>query len=134
MASADKDLLKKRHSELIENVKNVQGYNRGAERGFTAIYPDCIHVLTNSVSVPELATWFRKVKYKKIVGYFFIIFIYIYFLYTYTFCNSYQVLTHNLSLKTLNQRYGILVPITYKQLHPNASKEEMNQAHILGKI
>jgi len=102
LASADKDLLKKRHSELIENVKNVQGYNRGAERGFTAIYPDCIHVLTNSVSVPELATWFRK------------------------------VLTHNLSLKTLNQRYGILVPITYKQLHPNASKEEMNQAHILG--
>ena len=61
LASADKDLVKKRHSELIENVKNVQGYNRGAERGFTAIYPDCIHVLTNSVSVPELATWFRKV-------------------------------------------------------------------------
>ena len=76
LASADKDLLKKRHSELIENVKNVQGYNRGAERGFTAIYPDCIHVLTNSVSVPELATWFRKVKYKKKIG------IFLYHLYT----------------------------------------------------
>ena len=70
LASADKDLIKKRHNELIENVKNVQGYNRGAERGFTAIYPDCIHVLTNSVSVPELATWFRKVKYKKIEIFF----------------------------------------------------------------
>ena len=74
LASADKDLLKKRHSELIENVKNVQGYNRGAERGFTAIYPDCIHVLTNSVSVPELATWFRKVKYKKKkLGFYFVL-------------------------------------------------------------
>ena len=85
LASADKDLLKKRHSELIENVKNVQGYNRGAERGFTAIYPDCIHVLTNSVSVPELATWFRKVKKK--LGFFCFYYFYTY-IYILIFCNS----------------------------------------------
>ena len=54
---------KNKHSTVIENVKNVQGWHKGAERGFTAIYPDTIHVLTDAVKkdVPDLAIWFRKV-------------------------------------------------------------------------
>lgn len=32
----------------------------------------------------------------------------------------------------LTQRYGMLVPITYKQLYSQASKEDMNLAHVLG--
>ena len=35
-------------------------------------------------------------------------------------------------LKNRANRYGILVPITYKQLNPTASKDEMNLAHVLG--
>ena len=56
-------LQKNKHSTVIENVKNVQGWHKGAERGFTAIYPDTIHVLTDAVKkdVPDLAIWFRKV-------------------------------------------------------------------------
>jgi len=104
LASHDYDLLKNKHSTVIENVKNVQGWHKGAERGFTAIYPDTIHVLTDAVKkdVPDLAIWFRK------------------------------VLTHNLSKSVVGQRYGILVPITYKQLCPKSSKDHMNLAHILG--
>jgi hypothetical protein len=37
-----------------------------------------------------------------------------------------------LSSDVLGQRYGILVPITYRQLQPKATKEEMQLAHILG--
>lgn len=105
LASKDNDLLKQNNrAGVIENVKNVQGWHRGAERGFTAIYPDTIHILTNAVmkDVPDLGIWFRK------------------------------VLTHNLSKSVVGQRYGILVPITYKQLCPNASKDQMNLAHSLG--
>jgi farnesyl diphosphate synthase len=32
----------------------------------------------------------------------------------------------------LGQRAGILVPITFKQLRPSATREEMTQAHVLG--
>lgn len=86
------------------NVKNVIGWRGGAERGFLAAYPDCIHVLTNygTKSMPELCSWYTK------------------------------VLTHNLSSGVLGQRYGMLVPITYRQLRPTATKEEMQTAHILG--
>ena len=63
LASHDKDLLKKQHDSVVKNVKNVQGFQRGAERGFTSVYTDCIHVLTAAVAkdVPDLAIWFRKV-------------------------------------------------------------------------
>ena len=63
LASHDKDLLKKQHDSVVKNVKNVQGFQRGAERGFTSVYTDCIHVLTAAVGkdVPDLAIWFRKV-------------------------------------------------------------------------
>lgn len=68
------------------NVKNVQGWRGGAERGFLAAYPDCIHVLTQegTMDIPDMARWYRK------------------------------VLTHNLATNVLKQRYGILVPITYR--------------------
>ena len=41
-------------------------------------------------------------------------------------------MAHNLGVKVLNQRYGILVPVTYKHICPTASRDDMNQAHILG--
>ena len=76
------------------NVKNVVGWRGGAERGFLAAYPDCIHVLTKegTADIPDISKWYRK------------------------------VLTHNLSTNVLKQRYGILVPITFKQLNPGATK------------
>ena len=45
------------------NVKNVVGWRGGAERGFLATYPNCIHVLTQEVTAeaPSMATWYRKV-------------------------------------------------------------------------
>lgn len=68
------------------NVKNMVGWRGGAERGFLAAYPDCIHVLTQegTMDIPDMARWYRK------------------------------VLTHNLATNVLKQRYGILVPITYR--------------------
>ena len=89
---------------VSSNVKNMQGWRGGAERGFLAAYPDCIHVLTEEGTrdIPEIAKWYRK------------------------------VLTHNMSSSVLNQRYGLLVAITYRQLHPGATKEDMNLAHVLG--
>ena len=86
----------------------IQGWRGGAERGFRAAYTDCIHVLTREATKydtqenPDIATWYRK------------------------------ILTHNLSPNVLKQRYGILVPITYKQLNPTASRDEMDLAHVLG--
>ena len=71
-------------------------------------FTDCIHVLTREATSfdtqenPDLADWYRK------------------------------ILTHNLSQKNNKQRYGILVPITYKQLCPTASREDMDKAHVLG--
>jgi len=89
---------------LKDNVKSVVGWRGGAERGFLATYPDCIHVLAKEGTKenPDLEKWYRK------------------------------VLTYNLSQSVLKQRYGILVPITYKQLRPTATKDEMKMAHILG--
>lgn len=43
-----------------------------------------------------------------------------------------QVLTHNLSLSVLGERFGLLVPITYRQLNPEASREQMKLSHLLG--
>ncbi len=46
-----------------------------------------------------------------------------------------KVLAHNLSPSTLgSKRYGVLVPLTYKQLVPDATKEQMDKAHILGNL
>ena len=93
---------------VTSNVKSIQGWRGGAERGFRAAYTDCIHVLTREATKydtqenPDIATWYRK------------------------------ILTHNLSPNVLKQRYGILVPITYKQLNPTASRDEMDLAHVLG--
>jgi len=86
------------------NVKNVVGWRGGAERGFLATYPNCIHVLTEQVTkeAPSMATWYRK------------------------------VLTKNLKSENVKTRYGILAPITYKQLNPGATKTEMEHAHVLG--
>ena len=45
-----------------------------------------------------------------------------------------QVLAHNLSPQMLgDKRYGVLVPLTYRQLHPDATNEQMDKAHMLGK-
>ena len=37
-----------------------------------------------------------------------------------------------MSSEVVGQRYGILVPITYRHLQPKATKEEMQLAHVLG--
>ena len=46
------------------------------------------------------------------------------------------MLTHNLSISVLNQRVGLLVPITYRHLRQGKeaqpTKEEMRRAHLLG--
>ena len=49
------------------NVKNVVGWRGGAERGFLATYPNCIHVLTEQVTkeAPSMATWYRKVIFER---------------------------------------------------------------------
>lgn len=106
-AGQKSDLMRNLPNTVTSNVKSIQGWRGGAERGFRAVYTDFIHVLTKETTkdIPDLAKWYRK------------------------------VLTHNLSpnvLKNRANRYGILVPITYKQLNPTASKDEMNLAHILG--
>ena len=44
----------------------------------------------------------------------------------------FQIFTHNLSSEVLGQRYGILVPITYRQIRPKATRDEMQFAHNLG--
>ena len=43
------------------NVKNVIGWKGGAERGFMAAYPDCIHCLMEDTH-PELVAWNTQVK------------------------------------------------------------------------
>jgi len=42
------------------NVKNVTGFRGGAERGFLATYPDCIHTLLEHTH-PDLKTWNTQV-------------------------------------------------------------------------
>ncbi len=86
------------------NVKNVQGWRGGAERGFLAEYPDLVHMLSKELAEgnESLVEWTRK------------------------------VLTHNLSISVLGQRVGLLVPITYRHLKKDATKEEMRKAHLLG--
>ena len=56
-------------STVQANVKNVVGWRGGAERGFLATYPNCIHVLTHEVTAesPSMATWYRKVINSRIV-------------------------------------------------------------------
>ena len=90
---------------VITNVKNVQGWRGGAERGFLAEYPDLVHMLSRDLAEgnESLVEWSRK------------------------------VLTHNLSISVLGQRVGLLVPITYRHLRgKEAPKEEMRRAHLLG--
>ena len=92
-------MIREIEPETVEgNVKKVTGWRGGAKRGFLAAYPDCIHVLTSEgmKNMPDITNWYRK------------------------------VLTYNLSSSVLKQRYGILVPITYRQLRPEASKEDMD--------
>jgi len=46
----------------------------------------------------------------------------------------FQLITHHLSTNVLGRKqYGVLVPITYRQLlTEQPSKEQMNKAHLLG--
>jgi hypothetical protein len=43
-----------------------------------------------------------------------------------------QVLTHNLSSGVLGQRFGLLVPLAFRQLRPGADRDQMRLAHVLG--
>ena len=57
------ELLSDMPQTVTNNVKNVVGWRGGAERGFLAAYPDCIHVLTQNVTkeIPTTASWYLKV-------------------------------------------------------------------------
>ena len=48
---------------VITNVKNVQGWRGGAERGFLAEYPDLVHMLSRDLAEgnESLVEWSRKV-------------------------------------------------------------------------
>jgi len=99
---------------VAANLKNVQGFKGGAERGFLAVYPDCIHQIVSEIggNVDILKEWTTK------------------------------VLTYNLSTNVLgNTRFGLITPIAFYQLTSSASevkeistftKENMNRAHIVG--
>ena len=44
------------------------------------------------------------------------------------------MLTHNLSDKKLGgKRFGLIVPMAYKRFNREATKEDMDRAHVLGK-
>lgn len=92
---------------VIGNVKNVQGWRSGAERGFLGSYTDIIHQICSSQQFPELSEWYTK------------------------------VLAQNLSSSVLGKRrFGLLVPIAYFQLKDankqRPSREEMVPIHALG--
>eukprot|EP00095_Tigriopus_kingsejongensis_P008642 maker-scaffold426_size175065-snap-gene-0.46 protein:Tk08642 transcript:maker-scaffold426_size175065-snap-gene-0.46-mRNA-1 annotation:"farnesyl pyrophosphate synthase" len=87
-----------------ETVRGNVKNLHGAEKGFLSVYPDVVHCISRAGENDELGIsgWNTK------------------------------VVTHNLSPTVLGRRFGLLVPITYKQLDPHASRDSMKQAHILG--
>jgi len=92
---------------VVGNVKNVQGWRSGAERGFLGSYTDIIHQISSSQQYPELSEWYTK------------------------------VLAQNLSSSVLGKRrFGLIVPIAYFQLKEASSqkptREEMKSIHALG--
>jgi len=101
---------KARPSTVTSNLKNVSGFKGGAERGFLAVYPDCIHKIVSEVgSDSGLKDWTTK------------------------------VLTHNLSTNVLGHtRFGLITPIAFYQLSSSGqnmaapTKESMKDAHIVG--
>ena len=46
---------------VVGNVKNVQGWRSGAERGFLGCYTDIIHQVGSNQQFPELTMWYTKV-------------------------------------------------------------------------
>ena len=49
------------HESVVGNVKNVQGWRGGAERGFLGSYTDIIHQICSNQQFPELSEWYTKV-------------------------------------------------------------------------
>ena len=49
------------HDSVVGNVKNVQGWRGGAERGFLGSYTDIIHQICSNQQFPELSEWYTKV-------------------------------------------------------------------------
>ena len=47
---------------VVGNVKNVQGWRSGAERGFLGCYTDIIHQVGSNQQFPELTMWYTKVQ------------------------------------------------------------------------
>jgi len=91
---------------VVGNVKNVQGWRSGAERGFLGCYTDIIHQVGSNQQFPELTMWYTK------------------------------VLSQNLTSSVLGKRrFGLLVPIVYYQLKDaksqKPSREEMKSVHAL---
>ena len=57
----DADIASSEPSTVKDNVKQVEGIKRAAERGFNATYADCIHRISEQVP-PELRPWQTKVR------------------------------------------------------------------------
>lgn len=62
--TSGEELLSDLPQTVTGNVKNVVGWRGGAERGFLAAYPDCIHILTENVTkeIPTTSQWYLKVR------------------------------------------------------------------------
>ena len=117
------NFLKAIPDTVRHNVKNVTGFRGGAERGFLATYPDCIHTLLEHTH-PDLKTWNTQVS--AITMHFDLS----------EMCNlfrewlSLQVLTYNLSSDVVGPRFGMLVPITYYHLGSNRDDMTLAQVYI----
>ena len=60
----DTNVLSPEPSTVKDNVKNVEGIKRAAERSFNAAYADCIHRISENVPA-ELRPWQTKVTRSK---------------------------------------------------------------------
>ena len=120
------NFLKAIPDTVRHNVKNVTGFRGGAERGFLATYPDCIHTLLEHTH-PDLKTWNTQVSAITINDHFDL----------FKPRNvlewlSLQVLTYNLSSDVVGPRFGMLVPITY--YHLGSNRDDMTLAQVYMKI
>ena len=123
------NFLKAIPDTVRHNVKNVTGFRGGAERGFLATYPDCIHTLLEHTH-PDLKTWNTQVSAITIKNILIRVNPEMSNMFPRWF--SLQVLTYNLSSDVVGPRFGMLVPITY--YHLGSNRDDMTLAQVYMKI
>ena len=111
---------------VVGNVKNVQGWRSGAERGFLGCYTDIIHQVGSNQQFPELTMWYTKVQNLNLIdhlGYHILLVEIEQNQFQIIFC-LFQVLSQNLTSSVLGKRrFGLLVPIVYYQLKDAKSQK-----------